>query len=160
MPNNEQGQRAEEIFGIRITQDYLFRARDLGAKWPVSDFYVEINDDNAPFYFIVQVKSSSRGYYKNKNLKISISKKKINQLSNYYAPTYLAGIDIEKEIVYLTPAYKINQTGISKISSNFILTAADKTLSLKNLKSLKNEIQTFWKQTNTKSKKRFFKTSI
>ncbi len=158
--NNEQGKRAEEIFGVRITQDYIFRARDLGGKWPVSDYYVEINNDDEPFYFIVQIKSSRRGYDTSKNLKIAVSKKKINQFSNYNAPTYLAGVDMEKEIVYLTPTYKKMNTGVSKISSSIFLDAYNKVKSLKHLKILEKEIKRFWKQTNTKTIKRNFKSSL
>lgn len=158
--NNEQGQRAEEIFGVRITQDYFFRARDLGGKWPVSDYYVEVNDDNNPFHFIVQVKSTSKPLNRNNNLPISISRKKVNQLSNYDAPTFLAGVDVPNETVYLIPIYKRQSAAISKISGTFILNANDKKTSLKNLKLLETEVKRFWRNTDTKSKKRSFKTSL
>lgn len=158
--NNEQGKRAEEIFGVRITQGYLFRARDLGEKWPVSDYYVEINDDDEPYYFIVQVKSSRRGYDTNGDFKISVTKSKINQFSNYAAPTFLAGVNVENELVYLTAITKKKRTGVSKISLDFILNAADKPTSLQNLKRLKREIKRFWKATNTKAIKRNFKSSL
>jgi hypothetical protein len=153
---NQQGKRAEEIFGVRITQDYIFRARDLGGKWPVSDYYVEVDNDDNPLYFIVQVKSSTRGYNKSNNLKISVTKKKANQLVSYMAPTFVAGVDIEKEIVYVTPLYKERASGISVISDSFILSVSDKSSSKENLNKLLQEIKQFWNDTNTKTVKRNF----
>lgn len=157
---NDQGQRAEEIFGVRITQDYFFRARDLGAKWPVSDYYVELNDDDNPIHFIVQIKSTSKPINRNNNIPISITKKKVNQLSNYNAPTFLAGVDVPNEIVYLIPIYKRHKKAISKISGAFVLNANDKKASLKNLKLLKTEVKRFWRGTNTKSQKRVFQSTF
>jgi hypothetical protein len=157
---NQDGKRAEEIFGVRITQDYFFRARDLGEKWPVSDYYVEVENNDEPLYFIVQVKSSTRGYDTKKNLKIAVTKKKVNQLASYQAPTYVAGVDVEKEVVYLTPLYKKKNTGISKISDKFTLSKEDKSTSKKNLNKLLQEIKQFWMATNTKTIKRNFKSTL
>ena len=158
--NNDQGQRAEEIFGVRITQDYFFRARDLGAKWPVSDYYVEINDDDNPFHFVVQIKSTAQALNRNNNLPISISQKKVNQLSNYNAPTFLAGVDVTNETVYLVPIYKRQGAAISKISGTFVLSPNDKKTSFKNLKLLESEVKRFWRNTNTKKNKRNFKSTL
>lgn len=160
LTNNAQGQRAEEIFGVRITQDYVFRARDLGAKWPVSDYYVEINNDDRPLHFIVQIKSTNQPLNRNNNLAIQVSKNKINQLSNYNAPTYLAGVDITNEIVYLIPMYRRKKTGISKISSSFVLSKEDLERSLINLELLQAEIIRFWRSTDTIRRKRKFNSVL
>lgn len=158
--NNAQGQRAEEIFGVRITQDYLFRARDLGAKWPVSDYYVEINDDNNPLYFIVQIKSTIRSLSSKNKLPISVSKRKLNQFSNYNAPTFLAGVNIQNETVYMIPIYRRQPVTLYSIPTTFVLSANNKTLSFSNLKLLEKEVRSFWWQTYSRTDKRNFKSLI
>lgn len=158
--NNDQGERAEEIFGVRITQDHLFRAKDLGAKWPISDYYVEINDDNNPLHFIVQVKSTRMGINRNNNLPVSVSLRKLVQLSNYYAPTFLAGVDVTNETVYLFPIYRRQRIGISRIPGRFVLSANDKQGSLANLRLLMREVRIFWTNTNAKRNKRTFQSAI
>lgn len=160
MKTNQDGKRAEEIFGVRITQDYIFRARDLGEKWPVSDYYVEVDNNDEPSFFIVQVKSSNRGYDRNGNLKISASRKKLNQLVTSNAPTFIAGVDIPNEKVYLTPLYKKRNVGLYKISDVFVLDVTDKQTSKRNLKKLRREIKRYWRQTNTKSIKKIFQTNL
>lgn len=158
--NNQQGKRAEEIFGVRITQDYVFRARDLGEKWPVSDYYVEVDNDDEPLYFIVQVKSSRRGYDGNGNLRIQVTNRKVNQLATYKAPTFVAGVDIEREVVHLIPLYRKRRAGISSVSDRITLSVSDKKTSRKNLNKLLREIRSFWKATNTGKIKRRFKGKL
>lgn len=158
--NNQQGKRAEDIFSVRITQDYIFRARDLGAKWPVSDYYVEIDNEEEPLSFIVQVKSSSRGYNAKGNFRISVSRESANQLASYRAPTFIAGVDIEKEMVYLSPLYRKRATGISTLSTIFALSERDQETSRINLQNLRSEIKKFWNDTNAKIIKENFKSTL
>lgn len=160
MKKNQQGKRAEEIFGVRITQDYIFRACALGEKWPVSDYYVEVDNDDEPFFFIAQVKSSSRGYDWDGNLKISATREKLNQLATSNAPTFIAGVDIAQEKVYLRPYYKKKNVGLYKISDNIVLDVNDKPTSKQNLKKLMREVKRYWRQTNTSSVKRNFNTNL
>lgn len=134
---NEQGELGESLFKVAITRNYLFRPLHLGDKWPTSDFYVELNNLNERLFFIVQVKSSIRGYDKNNNLKIHVPKTKINLLRSYYAPTYLAGVDIPGEKVYLSAINTLVTKDITRISTKFELNTS--TLQL-----LYGEVRHFW----------------
>jgi hypothetical protein len=150
--NNEQGDIGEIIFKLAISRHYIFRPRELGDKWPVSDCYVELVAPKEKFHFIVQIKSSRQGY-SNGRLKLTAPKKKINQLKNYYAPTYLAGVDVEDERVYLIPINKSVRKNISRLNTSFELTKA-------NLKLLEKDVKDFWKSSGLKAHKTNFNHSI
>jgi len=143
---NEQGDLGETIFKLAISRDYVFRPRDLGEKWPVSDFYVELTTSVQKLYFIVQVKSSRRGY-SNGRLRITAPKAKINALKNYNAPTYLAGVDVSNERVYLVPVNKSLRQNISTLDTSFELTPG-------NLRLLARDVRNYWRGSNMQQYKR------
>lgn len=142
---NDIGERGENIFAVRITQDFIFIPCFMGAKWPAGDFYLEINDEANPYPFIVQTKSTIQGYNKgNGNLKVSVALDKLNNLRNRPLPTYIAGVDENSEKVFIRPAFDPNINYSSIPTSFFVLDPTNKVLSLSNLKKLKDEIIDFW----------------
>lgn len=153
MSNEQQWAFGESLFAVAITRGYLFRPQHLGGNWPTSDFYVELNGLNEKLFFIVQVKSSIRGYDRNGNLRIQVPKSKVNQLRNYFAPTYLAGVDIPGEKVYLTAINFTVTKDIHKISPTFEVNA--QTLGV-----LYGEVQHFWQHSGLNRYKEQYKHVI
>lgn len=150
MDNNDQGDLGEAIFNLALSRDALFRPKHLGEKWPVSDFYVELKGIEEKLFFVVQVKSSRRGLDTNSKLKLTAPKANLNKLRKYYAPTYLAGIDVKTEKVYLKPINKNVSSNISSLTTTFEL---NKT----NRKKLYADVKRFWKKSGLLTYKSKFK---
>ena len=153
MNPNEIGELGEGIFNVAISRDLIFRPRHLGEKWPSSDFYVELVGLKEHFFFIVQVKSTTQGFDKKGNLKVKASKKKLQELNAYYCPTYLAGVDIDTEEVFLIAINKHKRKDISKLPTKFKLDNANRKL-------LYDDVKEFWVNTDIKAYKNAFKHGI
>jgi len=153
MNPNEIGELGEGIFNVAISRDLIFRPRHLGEKWPSSDFYVELVGLKEHFFFIVQVKSTTLGLDKKGNLKVKANKKKLHDLNAYYCPTFLAGVDINTEEVYLIAINKNKRKDISNLPTKFKL---DKV----NRKLLYDDVKKFWENTDIKAYKNAFKHRI
>ena len=147
--NNEQGVLGETIFNVAISRGYLFRPKALGEKWPVSDFYVELIDFAKHYHFFVQVKSSARGLDADGNLPILIDKNKVERLSQYHAPTYVAGVDVVDERVFLMGINKPPHSSISKLPTTFELVD-------ENLAVLFSEVEGFWDSSGIEAHKSTF----
>jgi len=150
---NDIGDLGENIFSVVISRDYTFRARHLGEKWPTSDFYVELIGPNENFYFVVQIKSTKQGLNKSGNLKVTVPKKKLHKLNLYYCPTFLAGVDVITEKVYLIPINTKRQKGISSLSTKFELDTPNRT-------KLFDDVKAFWLGTKLNSYKSKYKHSL
>jgi hypothetical protein len=149
---NEIGELGESIVKVcftRITsRGILFRMQHLGAKWPKSDFYIEIIDPgNPPLFFIVQVKATTA---LNSIPSIGFSRDERNDFAKYMAPTYLIGVDVNSEKAFAI-FVKSGNTGLSGISMSF-------ELSIQNLELLYDEIKLFWTKTNIPTIKSRFKS--
>jgi len=151
--SNETGDLGESIFNLVISRDKIFRPRHLGEKWPTSDFYVELIGLKKHYFFIVQVKSTSRGYDAQGNLRIQASKKKLHKLNSYYCPTYLAGVDTDTEDVFMTAINKNKRKSISKMPVKFKLDQNSR-------KELFDEIIEFWENSKLDTYKRQFKHKL
>lgn len=147
---NEIGEIGEKIFNLVISRDLIFRASPLGEKWPTSDFYIELIGPKEHFYFIVQVKSTDKGINGASKLKIDIPKDKLHKLNEYYCPTYIAGVDVKTEKVYIFQINTKRHKGVSGIPT---------TLELDSKKRVKlfDDVKNFWIGSNVKSYKSKFK---
>jgi hypothetical protein len=134
---NTIGEIGEKIFNLKITKSYKFLPVQLGEKYPNVDFFVELIGHSHPYYFLVQVKATKLGLNKNKKLKISIPKSKINSLAIYSCPTYLIGVDTNTDFAYIYPVNKIPRKGLSSFPTN-------KLLDMKTLDNLYNDVIIFW----------------
>lgn len=150
---NEIGETGELIFNLNISRDYNFRARHLGEKWPTSDFYIELIGPKEHFYFIVQVKSTDQGINGANKLKIDIPKEKLHKLNEYYCPTYIAGVDVKTDKVYLFPINTKRRKGISGIPISYELDSVKR-------KKLFEDVKSFWTGTNVKNYKSKFKHKL
>lgn len=137
------GDRGESIFQTRITQDNLFKVYFLGEKAPNVDFLLQVVGTAEPYYFMVQVKSTTQGRDGQGKLKAGVSKAKLKALIASELPTYVAGVDINKEEVFLCPAFS-NAVQYKKIPTNNTLTAANKTQSKNVLEKLREDVINYW----------------
>ncbi len=113
MPRNAHnwiGSRGEAIFKARMLKpvhgEALFRLSFLGEQWEAVDYLCELVGawkGERPFFF-VQVKTTRKGYTKDRRLKVRIDRGDAGALSAYKAPVYLAGIDETDERVFIVAA--------------------------------------------------------
>jgi hypothetical protein len=87
----------------------------------------------------VQVKSTARGYEKidgDRYLNVRVSKKDLDRLAAFPAPTYVVGIDEKTWKAYLLSANE-SRVGISRFPTRF-------PLNRKNMQKLWEEVEAFW----------------
>ena len=141
---NAIGDNGEAIFSGRITQDSVFKVYFLGEKAPYVDFMLEVLDQVDHSYFcLVQVKSTTLGYSDGGNLRASISDHDLEELIKRPLPTYLAGVDINSEAVYICPAFDIN-IKYPSIPTKHKLELINKPGSKAELLLLKEDIIKYW----------------
>ncbi|HET7229862.1 MAG TPA: DUF4365 domain-containing protein [Longimicrobium sp.] len=134
------GDRGEAIFMVVVTRGYLFRKpRHFGEKMPVVDYYVEpVRKTAHPLFFLVQVKSTTRGYtLRDKRLKVAVASDEMQRLAAYPAPTYVVGIDVPAELGYIVSANGETVTGFSSMCTDHPLTADV-------LAVLRAEVESYW----------------
>ncbi|MCR4828247.1 MAG: DUF4365 domain-containing protein [Bacteroidales bacterium] len=157
--NNAIGDRGESIFHSRITEHYLFNVYFLGEKAPIVDFLLEIIDSKKSYFFMVQVKSTEKGYDSSGNLKVKVSKRKYGELLKRPMPTYVAGVDNNSETVYLCSAFG-DKKSLNSMPIKHVLKQSKKATSKKTLELLKQDVITYWENSKTKSYKKKFKSSL
>ncbi len=160
MDTNQIGNAGENCFALRLGKCGVFRVYFLGEKTPIEDFLLEIVDDKYLYQCLVQVKSTSKNnkYDKNGNMKVTLTKEKLKKLIDLPLPTYVAGVDLDKEAVYIVPAFDYEAKHCS-IPTKIKIDKDNKEESEKNILLLKEDIITFWEnieimkhKTNYKSK--------
>jgi hypothetical protein len=101
------GSLGESYFQVAMLNHKLFRPAFLGEKWPVSDYFVEIEDSEERYFFIVQVKASSTKFTKGRGVSIIVNHEKLRELASYGAPTYMAIVDVNNGKVFLKAAMHV-----------------------------------------------------
>lgn len=144
---NAIGDRGESIFMTRITQWNYFKVYFLGEKAPIVDFLLEILDIATPYYFLVQVKGTTLGYQQGGNLKANVDNDKMIKLLNRTLPTYVAGVDVNDEKVYLCPAFE-PALRYPSIPTRHKLEFADSNASRATLNLIKEDVINFWQHSN------------
>ena len=158
--SNIVGDRGENIFRTRITQYGLFSAYFLGEKAPIEDILLEINDDKTPYSCLIQVKTTEKGYYKKKKtLKVNVTKKKFEALLKRPLPTYVAGVDLNNEVVFITPAFN-NSDRQSSMKTTNKLDFSDPVVTKNTLNKLKTDIIMYWDQIKVSSFKSTYKSRL
>lgn len=105
------------------TSQPLFRPTHIGEKYPAVDFLVDLlgpNDSSRGFFF-VQVKGTTSGKPSARRLTIDVSKDRFNTLVGITAPTYLIGVDLVAEGVYVVAANRPRRARVSSITKAFSL---------------------------------------
>ena len=97
----------------------LFRANGWGGKYPVVDFIVDCLDseEKACGFFYVQTKSTaSCRSSSSRSLRIDCRLSKYNALVGLPVPTYIAGVDVWTEEVYLVAAHTSRKRRLSSMA--------------------------------------------
>lgn len=157
--NNNIGVRGESIFMTRIIQFDLIEGFFLGDKAPVVDFYLDIEDGDESYQFLIQVKSTKRGYDGNGNLKVSVPKGKYKKLQKKRLPTYVAGVDVNQEVVYLCSAFQEGKD-ISSMPTKHCLKQSRPARSKKTLELLRYDVIRYWSGEVTSEYKKKFKSAL
>lgn len=153
------GGRGEYVFYSRITQYGIFSAYFLGEKAPIVDFLLQINDVNTPFSCFIQIKSTEQGYNKEKKLKVNVHQKKFKALLERPLPTYVAGVDLNKEIVFIAPAFTLDHRQTS-MKTNNKLDYNDPLITKNTLNELKTDIINYWNKIESLNVKSSFKSQL
>lgn len=161
MNTNLIGDRGESIFNTRITEHEMFNVYFLSAKAPIVDFLVEIADEATPFQCLVQVKSTSQGYLKrNGKLRAKVPADKMQKLINRPLPTYVAGVDLKNERVYICPAFNDANAYTSSIPITHILDKQNAVATQQTLNMLKQDIIEYWNNSNVNLYKTSFRSRL
>lgn len=161
MDNNDIGNRGESIFATRISANYDFKVFFMGEKAPVGDYILEINDENTPYECMVQVKGTTVGYnVGDGRLKAKVEPEKLQRLLNRPLPTYVAGVDVNKEEVFIAPVFNAAHDYTATIPVTHKLALNDPVASQATLAALKQDIIAFWTHARFADSKATFNTGL
>lgn len=96
----------------------LFRGNFLGEKYPVADLLVDLLDERERCmgFFYAQVKSTADAQAgRRKRLPVACPARKYNSLVALPVPTYLVGVDVVSERVYLLAANRPRRRDIASM---------------------------------------------
>lgn len=158
--NNRIGNRGEHIFASRITQDFEFDVSFLGEKHETTDFCVEFTDKGKSYMFFVQVKSTQDRSSKKSVYIPTMSADDVIYLAELPYPTYLAGVELSTESVYIIGIFAQKES-ISSIPKKHILSFLQMEESKLTLKLLKEDVIRCWDELEPDmSKKQKFITTL
>jgi Domain of unknown function (DUF4365) len=140
------GIRGERIFGVIITEFCggapLFEVVFLGDKHQTTDFIVKlIGSTSEAAFFFVQVRATMSGYIgsgSSRKLNVSVKKSDVLKLKRQAAPTYVVGIDIQKNRGYIIAITEKSPQAISGVPTR-------NRLNCRSLRALWNEVNDYWK---------------
>jgi hypothetical protein len=137
---NAIGQRGESIFYLKLSVLHgtrpLFRAAQLGEKWPVIDFAVELYRKPGQL-FLVQVKATQMPINPVKGrLPIDVKPEHVKRLLSSPIPAYLVGVHEPSEEAFLIAPSAVRR--IRDITTAFPL--SDRKVRIE----LRQEVQRFW----------------
>lgn len=147
---------ASVLLEVPMQNGPLFRIEKIGGNWPTIDVYAEVEDNQKTYLALFQIKSTETPLTINKKLRISVSRSKLQALSNYQAPTYIIGVEYDSNNpptsnAYIKGVYGQQTSGIGTIDTTHLLNNAS-------LLALKDEIVNFWNGLRVSSYKGRFRT--
>lgn len=164
MDKNIIGDNGERLTAIRLSQDELFRIILLGEKIPAFDLLCEINDDAHPYQFLLQVKAtdSSNPFTVKKPLRIKtpVPSANYSSLVSRPLPTYVAGVDLKNEDVYVAAAFGSQNHYGGSIPTTYKLSKNDLATSRVNLQMMKDDVINYWQQIGIDDHKAQYNSSL
>lgn len=147
LSSNIIGDIGENTVALRLSKFGIFKVYFLGEKAPIEDFLLEILDENHPYHCLIQVKAVGRGekYNKSGNMNTPVPTSKLKKLIERPLPTYVAGADIEDEVIFIAPAFNVD-VKYSTIPPTLKIDNVDKTRSKADLEKLRDDIINFWEK--------------
>jgi hypothetical protein len=136
---NAIGDRGELIFQLSVTAFHgkqpLFRPRDLGQKWPIADFVIEL-EGKPGFFFLVQVKTTRKPITPKKRLPVKLAKNLVGLLIASPIPAYLMAVHEPSRETFVVAPRRLKN--ITNIATTFPLN--DPMVRL----NLHREVDSFW----------------
>ena len=146
------GKRGEAIVTVRLMDfcdnpDPYFDVHPLGEKCPTFDYLVElVNAGDTVPYFLAQVKSTRRGFTKNKRrLLVQVEEEDVQRMVRSPFPTYLIGVDEPSGRAYVVSIHGSIRGAITSMPSTYPLTP-------RNLRKLWEEVTAHWNKLDAATK--------
>lgn len=156
---NQIGQTGESFVAFVFCYFPFFNVYFLGDKAPIEDFFCEINDENSPYPFLIQVKSTTGGTTGAGSLNATLPEDYKNALINRPIPTYLAGFDVDKMEVYLAPVFDPSvKYGV--IPNNHVLRLMNRVRMANEIELLKKDVINYWENSNILPYKTTYKSLL
>lgn len=166
MTSNDIGNQGENTAAVRLGKYGVFRVFFLGEKAPIEDFLIEINNDEQhPYQALIQVKStdkpkkSDRYNVTGDKINTPVPNEKLKKLHGRPLPSYVAGVDVEDEVVFIAPAF-MNNGSYSTIPNKLVLDIRNVTRYKADLEKLKNDIINYWETGNVPAHKQAYNSQI
>ena len=146
------GKRGEAIVTARLTDfcgnpEPYFDVHPLGEKCPTFDYLVELLNagDSVP-YFLVQVKSTKRGFTKKTHrLLVQVVEEDVQRMVRCPLPTYLIGVDEPSGQAFVVSVHGNMRESIPSIPTFYPLNAD-------NLRKLWDEVSAHWQKLDSRTK--------
>lgn len=143
------------VTGLLMTKG-LFIAKLFGGKTPSFDIFAMINDENTPFPLLIQVKTTEKQKYRynktNTSINTPVSNATIKELASMPIPTYVAGYDLQSQILYMAPVFS-GEERYPTIPVKHKLPLNDQTVVENELMQLKDDVVHFFENKNHNLKK-------
>lgn len=160
MDDDWKGTSGEDTAKAILGSFPIFRIVFMGEKYPVTDFYVEIaNDKERPYPFLVQVKTTTSELDEHGRLAVSVPHKKYIALCKRPLPTYVGGVDLSNESLYIRPAFDITEH-VSFIEPQMVLSKKDKLDCGQKLLAIKRDVINYWDNLKPREYKQSYKSFI
>lgn len=156
---NVIGSSGENIAKAILEYFPIFKVVFLGEKFPIVDFYVEIDEDNKSYPFLVQVKATTSDLTKRKYLRVSVPKVKYGSLHKKPIPTYVGGVHIDSSTLYITPTIT-GKEKLSSIAPKCILSLNNQEKTLESVTRIKHDVIAYWDCLNAFEKKMEYNSVI
>ncbi len=143
------------VTGLLMTKG-LFIAKLFGGKTPSFDIFAMINDENTPFPLLIQVKTTEKQKqrYNKTSTRINtpVSSDTIKELASMPIPTYVAGYDLQGQILYIAPVFS-GKEHYPSIPVKHRLPLDNQTVVENELMQLRDDVVNFFKSKNLDIKK-------
>lgn len=146
--NQIVGDAGEHNAAARLMQDGVFMAVLVGGKMKAYDILIQIADDDAyPYFALVQIKSTKPAQFTKRKHKIitPVPSDNYRDLLSLPLPTYVGGMDLDHEELYIAPAYYKSASGYThSIPTTYKLSLNNIAQTKKALKDLRADIIQYW----------------
>lgn len=156
---NVIGSSGENIAKAILEYFPTFKVVFLGEKFPIVDFYVEIETDDNTYPFLVQVKATTSELTPKKYLRVSVPKGKYVLLHKKPIPTYVGGVHIDSSTLYIVPTVT-GKERLTSIAPTCVLSLDNQERMLENIKRIKYDVIAYWDSLKAFEKKKAYKSNL
>lgn len=154
-----KGSNGEDVAKSILEAFPIFRVVFMGEKYPITDFYVEIIDKNTPYPFLVQVKTTTSELDERGRLCVSVLNAKFVALCGRPIPTYVGGVDLNNDSLFIRPAFDENKH-VCFIEPNMVISRKDKIDCGQKLLKIKRDVVNYWENLKIREYKQAYQSLI